>query len=281
MAKKTLTKIKEELQKQIDEWEKDQEKKNRKRKKQDENIPQEPNPYLKKEALTYQLQPSGSIAPDQNIKITFTEPVVRLDSAAFHFFKKVDTLWHEEPFLLMPVENDRRSFMLYAEWRPENSYKLNIDSAGIYSVLNKTNEKIEKEITVSSLDDFSSIFIKLITPDTNNVVQLLNKDDKVVRSVKAVNKEADFYYLPPGDYYLRLFVDRNGDGKWTTGLYEKNIQPEEVFYFPKPLVARAKWEIEQDWDVRGIPITKQKPEAITKQKPDKEKQPQRQYSTSR
>lgn len=281
VAKKTLTKIKEELQKQIEEWEKDQEKKNRKRKKQDENIPQEPNPYLKKEALTYQLQPSGSIAPDQNIKITFTEPVVRLDSAAFHFFKKVDTLWHEEPFLLMPVENDRRSFMLYAEWRPENSYKLNIDSAGIHSVLNKTNEKIEKEITVSSLDDFSSIFIKLITPDTNNVVQLLNKDDKVVRSVKAVNKEADFYYLPPGDYYLRLFVDRNGDGKWTTGLYEKNIQPEEVFYFPKPLVARAKWEIEQDWDVRGIPITKQKPEAITKQKPDKEKQPQRQYSTSR
>lgn len=279
VAKKTLTKMKEELQKQIDDWEKEQEKKAKKRKKQDENIQPEANPYLKKEALSYQLQPNGSIAPDQNIKITFTEPVINVDSAAFHFYKKVDTLWQEEPFLVMPVERDQRSLMLYAEWRPENSYKLNIDSAGVTSILNKVNDKIEKEISVSSLDDFSSIFIRLITPDTCNIVQLLNKDDNVVRSIKAVKNEADFYYLPPGDYYLRLIVDRNGDGKWTTGLYEKDLQPEEVFYFPKPLIAKAKWEIEQDWDVRGIPLTKQKPEAITKQKPDKVKQPQREYST--
>jgi hypothetical protein len=34
---------------------------------------------------------------------------------------------------------------------------------------------------------------------------------------------------------------------------------------------KALWEIEQDWNVRGIPIEKQKPEAITKQKPEAEK----------
>ena len=53
--------------------------------------------------------------------------------------------------------------------------------------------------------------------------------------------------------------------------YTANRQPEEVFYFPKPLTLRARWEVEQDWDVRGIPLNKQKPEAITKQKPDADK----------
>lgn len=93
----------------------------------------------------------------------------------------------------------------------------------------------------------------------------MDNSDKVVRSAKAVNNRADFFYLKPGEYYLRLFIDRNNDGKWTTGDYTANRQPEEVFYFPKPLTLRARWEVEQDWDVRGIPLNKQKPEAITKQ----------------
>ena len=67
-------------------------------------------------------------------------------------------------------------------------------------------------------------------------------------------------------------VDRNGDGVWNTGDYAKGIQPEEVFYFPKPIAAKAKWEIEQDWNVRAIPLVKQKAIEITKQKPDKEKE---------
>ena len=89
--------------------------------------------------------------------------------------------------------------------------------------------------------------------------------------MRAENNRADFYYLQPKEYYLRLYIDKNGDGKWTTGAYDKNCQPEEVFYFPKPIILRALWEIEQDWDVRGIPLSKQKPEAITKQKPESEK----------
>ena len=68
-----------------------------------------------------------------------------------------------------------------------------------------------------------------------------------------------------------LFLDRNGDGLWTTGCYEDGLQPEEVFYFPKPLTLRARWEVEQDWEPRSIPLNKQKPAAITKQKPDSEK----------
>ena len=93
-----------------------------------------------------------------------------------------------------------------------------------------------------------------------------------MRSIRAVDNKADFYYVRPGEYYLRLFIDRNGDGIWTTGNFAKGIQPEEVFYFPKPIMAKAKWEFEQDWNVRSIPTTKQKAEAITKQKPDKKKE---------
>ena len=202
---------------------------------------------------------------------TFDEPIASVDTAAFRFYKQKDTLWVEEPYLFLPQENDMRSYMLYAEWHPGEKYRLEADSNAVVSILGKMSAPIKKEISATPEEEFSSLFVQLILPDTGAVVQLLNNTGKVIRSVRAVNNRVDFFYLNPGDYYLRLFLDRNGDGLWTTGCYEDGLQPEEVFYFPKPLTLRARWEVEQDWEPRSIPLNKQKPAAITKQKPDSEK----------
>jgi hypothetical protein len=44
-----------------------------------------------------------------------------------------------------------------------------------------------------------------------------------------------------------------------------------MFYFPQPLKVRAMWDIEQDWEPRGIPVMQQKPKDLVKQKADKVK----------
>lgn len=271
IAKITRSKQRKELQDKIEAWEKEQKKEKRRLK---ENYTAQENPNLK-QYLSYQAKPSGSIAPDQNITFTFSEPIAALDTTAFRFFKQKDTLWIEEPFLFLPVEEDLKSYVLYAEWHPGERYRFEADSSAVRGILGQESTAFKKEISVNGEDNFSSLFVQLILPDTGAVVQLMNSSDKVVRSVRAENNRADFFYVTPGDYYLRLFIDRNGDGVWNTGLYEQNRQPEEVFYFPKPMVLKARWEIEQDWDVRGIPLDKQKPEAITQQKADKSKSSRR------
>lgn len=267
VPKITRKRQREQLQQKIEKWE-DQQKKARRRQK--ENYKPTPNPFLREE-FNYKVQPAGSIAPMQNILFTFDEPIASVDTAAFRFYKQKDTLWVEEPYLFLPQENDMRSYMLYAEWHPGEKYRLEADSNAVVSILGKMSAPIKKEISATPEEEFSSLFVQLILPDTGAVVQLLNNTGKVIRSVRAVDNRADFFYLNPGDYYLRLFLDRNGDGLWTTGCYEDGLQPEEVFYFPKPLTLRARWEVEQDWEPRSIPLNKQKPAAITKQKPDSEK----------
>ncbi len=256
-----------ERQKKTEEWEEEQKKLKRRQK---ENYIAKENPHLR-EDLTYKMQPIGGISPIQNIRFTFAEPVARIDTTAFRFYKQQDSLWTEEPYLFLPVEGDLRSFMLYAEWAPGNKYKFEADSNAVRSILGKESIAFKKEISVSAEEEFCALFIQLIMPDTSAVVQLLDNGDKVVRSSKSVNHRADFFYLKPGEYYIRAFIDKNNDGEWTPGDYATGRQPEEMFYFPKPLTLRAQWEIEQDWDVRGIPLNKQKPEAITKQKPEAEK----------
>ena len=93
----------------------------------------------------------------------------------------------------------------------------------------------------------------------------------MVKQVKAVNGVAEFYYLKPQKYYMRLIVDRNDNGVWDTGDYDKDQQAEEVYYYPEEIECKAKWDLTESWDPTARELSRQKPGAITKQKPDKEK----------
>ena len=265
--KVTRAKQLKDLQKKKEDWEKEQRKKRRRSKNKELALV----PFDSIQYLEYSIRPGGSIDPNQNITITFNEPLASIDTTKMRFLHKVDTNWIPAPYLLLPIENNLRGYRLYAEWKPKEQYKFEADSAAFINVFGMPTKPILQNIRVRSLDEYSSLFVHLELADTGAVVQLLDKSDKVQRSVRAVNNHAEFFYVKPSTYYLRMFIDRNGNGRWDTGDYSKQLQPEEVFYFPKPLELRAKWEVEQDWDVRGIPITTQKPKTITKQKPDTEK----------
>ena len=116
------------------------------------------------------------------------------------------------------------------------------------------------------------LFINVISPDTGAVVQLLGGNDKVVYQQRAAKDgSADFFYLKPDTYYMRCFIDANGNGIWDTGDYGEGRQPEMVYYFPKPMVVRAKWAVEQAWDLNSIPAMNQKPADLVRQKADQEK----------
>ena len=72
---------------------------------------------------------------------------------------------------------------------------------------------------------------------------------------------------------MRCYIDANGNNVWDTGDYAQGRQPEMVYYFPKPLVVRAKWDIEQAWELNGIGALSQKPSELIRQKADQQKKP--------
>ena len=103
-------------------------------------------------------------------------------------------------------------------------------------------------------------------------VELLNGSDKAVRHEPIVKGHAEFFFLNPGKYYARIVDDANGNGKWDTGVLSDHLQPEHVYYYPQVLEVRALWDMRQDWDITALPIEKQKPLDITKQKPEVKKE---------
>lgn len=271
VPKQTHAKLEKERQKNIADWLKDREKR---QKRSETPLPPEENPY-EMSFLEVQIKPGGSIDPNQNVTLTFSQPVLSFDTTAVKFVEKVDSNFVPRPYLILPDSVSPRKYTLYAEWEPKKSYQLIIDSLAFQGVLGYPSKGVKTDIRVRSLDEYGTIFMKLnnlnLQPGEQAVVQLINKSDKPAFQQVAVDDRADFFYLKPGEYYVRLFIDRNGNGKWDSGNYDQLLPPEEVFYFPKPIAVKAKWEMEQAWDVRGIARDKQKPLAITKQKPDKQK----------
>lgn len=270
VARNGWQKLKAEKQKKIDAWVKDREKRAKRSK---TPLPPENNPY-EVDFLDIRITPTGALDPNKNILIKVNEPISAIDTAKVHLYLQRDSNLYPEPFLLMPTPNDAKSYTLYAEWQPELKYSVLVDSMAITGVMGHINKKSKADLRVRALGEYGTLIVNLLTPDTAVVVQLLSRSDNVVTQQRAsASGVTEFYFLRPDIYYMRCFVDRNDNGLWDTGEYDSGTQPEPVFYFPKPMNVRAGWDVEQAWDVYGIPVLEQKPRELIKQKADKGKTP--------
>lgn len=207
---------------------------------------------------------------NKEVQFSFDEPLAAYDESKIHLALMVDTVPTPIPFVFEQSEKEIRTYNLYAEWRPGRTYMLTVDSAAFIGLYGGVSTSLEQSMTYRSLDDYAVLYLTIPHTGNDAVVELLS-GEKVVNSVRTQNNKCAFYFITPGKYSLRLFIDKNGNNKWDTGSFEDNLQPEEVYYYPRVLELRALFEYEQDdWDIKA-PLNTQKPLEITKQKPDKEK----------
>lgn len=94
--------------------------------------------------------------------------------------------------------------------------------------------------------------------------------DSITRATQNKPLAITFKDLPPGEYYLRLYIDANADSMWTTGSYPDR-QPEQVYYCPQLFAIKKGFTSSEVWAPRALPLDKQKPEALRKIKPEPKK----------
>ena len=251
-------------QKEFEEWQKEQEKKKKKGEPYDSIRPLE--------ELKLKISPS-SLDPYSRILIETPTPLQRLDTAAIHLYTKVDSLWYNADFDFHPLKTNIRQYEISADWNLGAEYSLEIDSAAFEDIYGLVSNAVKQGLKTKTEDDYSSLVVNLSgIRDTGIVVQLINSSDAMVRQERADRSGvAAFYYLAPGKYYIRAFVDANGNNQWDTGDYEADRQAEAVYYYGLETECKAKYDITRDWNLAETKRYEQKPQAITKQKPDKEK----------
>ena len=251
-----------DLEREREEWQKKQDRAKKRGEPYDSIMPPK--------ALAIGVKAPSELDPDKNIPFTFNTPLASVDTAAIHLYSKHDTLWYNAPLEFNHVRG--REYELRGEWRPDIEYSLEIDSAAFVDIYGKVSPPFKQGFKVKSFDEYGTLLLNIPTmTDTTIVVQLLDAGDKIIKEVTTNQGVAEFYYVSPSTYYVRMYIDSNRNGEWDTGLYSANRQPETVCYFPKEIEIRAKWDFTETWNPLATPFIQQKPAAVTKQKPDKDK----------
>lgn len=203
-------------------------------------------------------------------------PIERYSREAFHLQRKLqnDTTFCPAEIKSIALRDStlsRRDLMLKVDWEPGAAYKLAVDSLAMTDIYGLQTKPLKVDFNVRKMEEYGNIVFNIPAVRDSAIVELLDGTDKVVLHTPVKNHRAELLNLQPGKYYARLFIDRNGNGKYDTGNYDMHLQPEETVYYPGAINLKKNWDVEQTWDIYATPIDKQKPEAIKKNKPERKK----------
>lgn len=223
--------------------------------------------------LKMELVRSGTLDIGDSILVKFDAPVSSINPAGVKLEIKRDTLWvpiHNGISLKLADDSNPMRYWLPFNALPDSTYRLTIDSAAVISVYGLANEALSKEIKINGPQEYANVYFS-VNVRNNAFIELLSNNEKVERTAPVKNGTFELLNVKPGNYYLRLTIDNNGNGKWDTGNYANHLQPEEVYYYPKKLHLRRNWDLDEKWNIYETALDLQKHNDIKRNKPEQSK----------
>ena len=180
-----------------------------------------------------------------------------------------DTLWTSIPFNLLARDSAHMRIAVLFDMQQTQTYRFTADSAALTDIYGHSNDSVAWTFTVKSDEDYATLILHIEDHDPRLVLQLLNDKDEPLQQHPLYEPDITITHLIPQTYFLRMFLDIDGDERWTTGDWQLKRQPEPVFYFPKKLTLKENWEFEETFPWKSVPLLEQKPSDLKKNGTDK------------
>jgi hypothetical protein len=193
--------------------------------------------------LTYSTNLTGrtkeQITP---LTLTFSTPLRSFDSNSIQL---TDTNFTNRVRPVFSLDTSRTVLSLSYPWKENTHFKLVIPAT---SVTDTSGTSLSKSDTLNFTTDaelqYGSLRLRFSNIDTSKhqVVQLY-QNDKLVESIPVNNNPQWFRRLyRPGQYQVRILIDRNNNGVWDTGDFTRKKQPEIVIDRKLTLNIRSNWD---------------------------------------
>lgn len=166
--------------------------------------------------------------PDTDItrplSIEVPVPLAQLDTMAFLLEMKPDSVWLpvRAPYRLQPADTlSERRFRIEYPWERGMSYRVSADSLAATDIYGVMSDKLSYEFKTKPEEDLSNLKITLggLEPGIPAFVQLIASGDKPKYTAPVNNNTVEFKGIDAGKYYVRLYEDFDGNGRYTTGSY--------------------------------------------------------------
>lgn len=213
------------------------------------------------EFVNLSLNASGDFDLNGRLAILFDKPILKEGLKNIQLFEKVDTIYKPVNYTLSEDSLKIRQFYIDTKLEAEKEYKLQVDSAVIYDIYGRHNNKLEKTFKIRPEEYYGKILLNVSGVQGNVIIQLYKSENAKSENGKrkynilkermlSKDGQVTFDYLQEGKYLLRAILDKNGNGKWDTGLYLKHTQPEEIIYLPGEINVKQNFDIEQEFNLQ-------------------------------
>ena len=189
---------------------------------------------------------SGTVDVDKPLILTFAMPVDSITKDSITLWHKVDTVYTPLTYELKPLDDIGLKYEVAYPWQPGEAYEMRIDSGLVIDCYGKANDKTLVQFKRRPLEDYSTLRVYVEPANKQLRVQLLDKQEKMLRDVPLQKGQVYFEHLAPSTYKLRVYIDENNDGRWTTGDWMLKRQPEKVYNHDKELNMKANWDFEEN-----------------------------------
>jgi len=185
----------------------------------------------------------GKLLPFDTLALTFNEPIKIIDRTLIKAFSIDSTVIPVDIFIknlktlqILPLADSA----LYYE----------IDSSAILSTLTLSSNKNLSGRFLKHADNYYGKLMVQMEVDSSStyILELLDLKGIVMRtrSFTSATNLLTFENILPGSYQLRLIIDNDTNGEWSTGeLFKK--QAEQVYHYEKPVKVRSNWDMEIKW----------------------------------
>ncbi len=190
---------------------------------------------------------SKRFKPSEPISLNFNQPIGSVDTSLFFLYE--DTLrTRVQPELSFDTLANKQLQMDYP-WREGMIYALEILPGAITDMYGLNNQdSIVKDYQANLLKNYGNLNLTLTGFDSTAqyIMELLGRSDALVSRWIVSGSERyqrSITNLSAAKYTIRIITDVNRNGRWDTGEYDTQRQPEPIYSRPIEEV-RANWDVE-------------------------------------
>lgn len=150
-----------------------------------------------------------------------------------------------KPDRILANKREKNSSTIPAPPRKNNDTRLYLGTTAFLSIEQDSSIYYVQKATMTDPSTTGSILIEIETVTNSFFTQLINTTGEIIAENNS-EKKFSFENTPPGNYTIRILVDKNENNVWDIGDITKNIMPEPVIFYiseegTSEITIRANW----------------------------------------
>jgi uncharacterized protein (DUF2141 family) len=195
----------------------------------------------KKNKFTFSFEPKTfQLNEKEAISLTFNKPIDLVDTSLIKI-KKDTTFLHLSKINLEP-DSTNLKITLGNTFTFKDSLVFTFEKGAFMSLTSDSSQPFKAKIKHKKEEDFGTLGGTIICEEPYYLFQII--DNKGVVIDTKINPTKFYYtYLEPGNYELKIIIDKNKNGRWDPTDIDKDILPETIKYYKEKINLRANWEL--------------------------------------